>query len=447
MKKFIYLFVFMLLAFSLAADWDPGDGHKMHYPQLPDEFGYDVLMVDGLEKIGDDWQCSETGDICSIHFWISWREDMVDQIDYIIATIYDDLPSPPEPYSKPGNILWQDFFGQTFTNNPPNPGEFWIRESPYAGDQGWYDPGYPSPDYVGENDHAMYFQVNMACQPPCFAQTEGNVYWLVLEIGVQGEGHVGWKTSQDAFNDDAVFWANPLGDWYPLTHASLHSPYDFKTDLAFVVNGASEEYPCPVELSSFTAEYSADALNVLWTTQSETNNNGWNLYRSDTYEIADGIQINDNIVPGQGSTSEPTYYTYTDDCEIMEGETYYYWIESVDQAGVTDLFGPTAVNIPIQEQDDNNPPVPTNEIVFNYPNPFNPETSIGYNLENPENATIEIFNTKGQLVQTFKDLCNENSCVVWDGNDYTGNPVSSGIYFYKLNTNEGDHIRKMILAK
>jgi len=171
------------------------------------------------------------------------------------------------------------------------------------------------------------------------------------------------------------------------------------------------------------------------------------LFRSETFNIVDGIQINEEMVPGQGTTTEPTHYTYTDEGYATEGETYYYWIESVDQGSTTTLFGPTAITIPTPDPDDDNPPVPVNEIVFNYPNPFNPETTISYNLENPENATIEIFNTKGQLVQTFDDLCNENSCVIWDGNDLDGYSVSSGIYFYKLNTPEGNYIKKMILAK
>ena len=448
MKKFIYLIIILLFTFSVSADWEPIDGHKMHYPQLPDPTGYDVLCIEEQELIGDDWQCTETGDICSIHFWISWQEDIVGQIAFVTAFIYDDIPAGvTETWSLPGNPLWQASFSQTLVNNPPQHGEFWINETPNMGDQGWYDPGYPNPDNVVEHDHTVYYQVNMACPVPCFQQTEGNVYWLVLGIAVQGPEQVGWKTSQDHFNDDAVFYSFGYGNWYPLPDASLHSPYDSNLDLAFVVNGQSDDYECPVELSSFTAGYYADALNVMWTTQSESNNSGWNLYRSNTFDIEEGIQINENMVMGQGTTTEPTHYVYSDEGNISEGETYYYWIESVDQGGITDLYGPVAVRIPVSDQDDDNPPVLANEIVFNYPNPFNPETSISYNLDNPENATIEIFNTKGQLVQSYNDLCNENSCVVWDGNDLNGNPVSSGIYFYKLNTPEGNYIRKMILAK
>ncbi|MCD4663981.1 MAG: tandem-95 repeat protein [Bacteroidales bacterium] len=70
----------------------------------------------------------------------------------------------------------------------------------------------------------------------------------------------------------------------------------------------------------------------------------------------------------------------------------------------------------------------------NYPNPFNPSTTIKYNLNGTSNSRIEIYNIKGQNIISF---VNHNQVagyhsVVWVGNDSTGNPVSSGLYLYKL---------------
>jgi hypothetical protein len=111
MKKLIFLFVFVALIFNLQADWDPIDGYKMHYPQLPDPTGYDVLCMEGLEIIGDDWQCTATGEICDIHFWISMQEDEQgippQSIMNIRASIYSDSPAGnPDPYSHPDIPLW-----------------------------------------------------------------------------------------------------------------------------------------------------------------------------------------------------------------------------------------------------------------------------------------------------------------------------------------------------
>ena len=89
--------------------------------------------------------------------------------------------------------------------------------------------------------------------------------------------------------------------------------------------------------------------------------------------------------------------------------------------------------------------------LFNYPNPFNPSTTISFLTKNQtENAQIEIFNIKGQKIKT---LTNENydkgnHSVTWNGVDESNNPVSSGIYYYKLQVNgRTEAIRKCLLLK
>ena len=85
----------------------------------------------------------------------------------------------------------------------------------------------------------------------------------------------------------------------------------------------------------------------------------------------------------------------------------------------------------------------------NFPNPFNPSTTISYQL--PKNSKVEltIYNLKGQKVQTltneFKDKGNHT--VTWEGDDELGNPVTSGIYFYKLKADDFQKVKKMILMK
>ena len=94
--------------------------------------------------------------------------------------------------------------------------------------------------------------------------------------------------------------------------------------------------------------------------------------------------------------------------------------------------------------------IPDNTILLgNYPNPFNPETTISYQL--PENSGVElaIYNLQGQKVKT---LINEvipagEHSVVWNGRDSNGKRVSSGIYFYKLEAGNHEETKKMILMK
>ena len=84
----------------------------------------------------------------------------------------------------------------------------------------------------------------------------------------------------------------------------------------------------------------------------------------------------------------------------------------------------------------------------NYPNPFNPETTIYFTTESTE---IEIFNVKGEKVKSLCAFPNGSlgtRCVVWDGTDKYRNPVSSGVYLYRLKTDEGVLIsKKMLLLK
>ncbi len=71
----------------------------------------------------------------------------------------------------------------------------------------------------------------------------------------------------------------------------------------------------------------------------------------------------------------------------------------------------------------------------NYPNPFNPETSISFSLPSAGKVNLAVYNTKGQKVKTMTDDVYEKGLhsVIWNGKDETGNAVSSGVYFYRLN--------------
>ena len=85
----------------------------------------------------------------------------------------------------------------------------------------------------------------------------------------------------------------------------------------------------------------------------------------------------------------------------------------------------------------------------NYPNPFNPETKIAFNMNFTAEVKIDVFNIKGQKI---KSLVNElmekgNHTVLWNGTNDQNNPVSSGLYFYKISTKDHSSTHKMLLLK
>jgi len=89
--------------------------------------------------------------------------------------------------------------------------------------------------------------------------------------------------------------------------------------------------------------------------------------------------------------------------------------------------------------------------MYNYPNPFNPETTIYFTAENAEDAELMIYNLKGQKIKTIPLILSGvegQSSIIWDGRDENNQPVSSGIYFYQLRIDGNSKaINKMILMK
>ena len=89
----------------------------------------------------------------------------------------------------------------------------------------------------------------------------------------------------------------------------------------------------------------------------------------------------------------------------------------------------------------------------NFPNPFNPTTTISFNFtaEDAEDAELIIYNVKGQKIKTFSNLQinkSSNHQIVWNGTDENDKLVSSGIYFYKLNVNNKTQaVKKCLLLK
>ena len=92
----------------------------------------------------------------------------------------------------------------------------------------------------------------------------------------------------------------------------------------------------------------------------------------------------------------------------------------------------------------------TNYELSNYPNPFNPSTTISFETTNlHENSRIEIYNLKGRKIKKLevRNLKLGINNVEWDGTDQNNKPVSSGIYFYKLRVGDFHQVKKMILMK
>jgi hypothetical protein len=203
----------------------------------------------------------------------------------------------------------------------------------------------------------------------------------------------------------------------------------------------------PVLYSTFDAMASSDTVLLRWKTESEVNNLGFNVYRSTRLD-GDYIKVTPTLIMGAGTEATPREYSFTD-TDVVVGNTYYYYIEDVDFSGKTSrshiigiIAGQTII-IPIKSA-----------LLQNFPNPFNPETWIPYQLAQNASVTVRIYNLKGQSIRTIElgqkaagTYLTKDRAVYWDGQDNVGEKVASGMYFYMLQAGEFMSTRRMVIIE
>ena len=202
----------------------------------------------------------------------------------------------------------------------------------------------------------------------------------------------------------------------------------------------------PVELSSFTAEMNSDNHAVIsWVTQTETGVSGYYVLRNSVEDLETALQISALIEAA--NTSQEHTYSFIDQY-IYEPGTYYYWLHVVDIDGTEDYSDPISVVYEYQE-----PEVPVipqiTEFKNVYPNPFNPNTNISYALSDQQDVTFSIYNSRGQLVRQY-DVGSKaagNYSLVWDGTDYNGRTVTTGVYFIRMQAGRDSFFKKAVLMK
>jgi hypothetical protein len=225
---------------------DEWSNHKMHFPQLPDEIGWDVNAT-FPKSLADDWQCSETGPVTDIHFWGSWKDldgnpntdDFYTPNPHFWLSIYSNIPADPDtPWSRPGELLW--LWNGEIQGTPIDPPTL----------EGWIDPNTGEVLY---NDHVPYWRYDLVDIPDPFFQHRDSIYWLDIGANIPlTEPHRwGWKNTTDHFMDDAVYTDNaPYGPWFEI--------YE------------------PPRYNEFFVEFGSDGVPIVW--------HGTNFYGEGFYE-------------------------------------------------------------------------------------------------------------------------------------------------------------------
>jgi hypothetical protein len=155
-------------------------------------------------------------------------------------------------------------------------------------------------------------------------------------------------------------------------------------------------------------------------------------------------------ITGTSHVEAPTSWTeYHYDLSSYDNQSAFIGIRCVSDDAFVFYVDNVSVHSGASSNDDNSAPVVKTELKGNYPNPFNPETTIRYSVKENAPVTIEIYNLKGQLVKRLvnSDKAAGEHSVVWNGTDANNRPVSSGVYFYKMNAGKYSSSKKMIMMK
>ena len=170
---------------------------------------------------------------------------------------------------------------------------------------------------------------------------------------------------------------------------------------------------------------------------------GWNTVELQTpYTFADGkfyitfVNVNNSSLIGLDTDTNNNYYLSTD-----QGESW------TVQTNGNLMVRALVINGDVDNYNEEIAPVVSN--VNNYPNPFNPQTTINFNMSKAGKANVTVYNIKGQLVKT---ILNDNvkagtQTVVWNGTDSQNKSVASGVYFFRVKTDNQTINKKMVLQK
>lgn len=218
-----------------------------------------------------------------------------------------------------------------------------------------------------------------------------------------------------------------------------------------------DEESLPVRLTYFVAVPGNGITTLHWITESEVDNIGFELFRSEkvgaNYQRISSYEFNDAL-KGTGNSSSRHEYQYID-FRLTNGVTYYYKLVDVDIHGNRQTHGPVSASPhPLEKSTDK---LPTEfALGQNYPNPFNPSTTIQFEVplfdELSDGATpvdLKVYDVLGYEVKTLlsENLDTGKYSVQWDGKDNSGNVVPSGVYLYQIRTPDFIESKKMLFTK
>lgn len=197
--------------------------------------------------------------------------------------------------------------------------------------------------------------------------------------------------------------------------------------------------PLPVQLASFTGRVLSGRQGVAleWSTLSEINNYGFEIERA--FHLTNFQTIPNVFIPGNGTTNEPRHYRYTDS-NATPGQRRYR-LKQFDLDGTVHLSEPIHVDVVTTVGDQT---LAEFALCQNFPNPFNPSTTIRYALSERSHVRLEVYNLLGECVSV---LANEERSAGTYSVQFDATGLASGIYYYRLQSDGQIATKKLVLMR
>ena len=188
----------------------------------------------------------------------------------------------------------------------------------------------------------------------------------------------------------------------------------------------------PVELTSFTAAAINNSVDLKWETATELNNSGFRIERKTNNSAWDFI----TFIRGAGNSTAPKSYSYTD-ASVSGKNLYSYRLIQIDNNGQMSYSKETEINVDF---------IPASfSLEQNFPNPFNPSTTIVYNLPQNSFVSLKVYNAIGLEVAV---LVNETQSADIHRVSFDASRLGSGIYYYSIKAGSNfSQTKKMIVLK
>lgn len=183
----------------------------------------------------------------------------------------------------------------------------------------------------------------------------------------------------------------------------------------------------PVELISFTVGNVDNDVTLNWSTATELNNYGFNIERN-----VDGTWKNIGFVAGHGNSNSTKNYEYIDNPTLAG--TYSYRLKQVDNDGTYEYSNVVEIDIVVNSY----------TLFQNFPNPFNPETTIKYEIKNSGNVALKVYDILGNEVAI---LVNEHQTAGIYYMGFDASFLTSGVYMYRLSVDNFVFVNKMTLLR